>query len=66
MPLFIHSEEGGYLDPNLSFCVTQLILNESIFLSNIDRTFQKQFCISFPIYLFLFYDENLIIYYGFD
>ena len=30
------------------FCATELIVNECILLSNLDRMFQKQFCVSFP------------------
>ena len=44
------------------YCVTQLIINESIFLSNLYRTLQNQFRVSFSF--FLFHDQNLISYEG--
>ena len=47
-------DEPGYLDPNLKTIFYAMNFNESILLSNIDRTSQKQFCVSFPI-LFWFH-----------
>ena len=38
-------------------------LKDSMFLSNLDSTFQKQFWVSFPIFSWvLFYDKNSISY----
>ena len=36
------------------FRVTQLMLKESIILSNLNRTFQKEFCINFPFYFYFY------------
>ena len=49
------------------FCVTQLMNNENMLFSNLNSTFQNQFCVSFKNKgLFLFYNKNLISYEGFD
>ena len=44
---------GGNLDPNLK------LLYESICLDNLDMTFQKKFCVSFPFFLCFILQQGL-------
>ena len=54
----------GNLTPNPIFFFLQFFI-ESILLIKLDRTFQKQFCASFPNQVsFLFYDKNSMNYDG--
>ena len=53
-PHILHIYEPGYLDPNRKILCYAMNLNDIIFLCNIDRTFQKQFCFSFLSFFLLF------------
>ena len=59
----MYDEEAVIWIQTCKLLFNSMNLNESIFLSNLDRTFQKQFCVSFPnIFLVLFYNQNSISY----